>query len=93
MKKQEQIELNFSGISMHPENSQENEDILMQQLSRSDSNCRKIYIALKSGAMLTGAAMNQMGMLEYRRRIKDLMDAGLKIKHKTLKGGFRAWYL
>lgn len=88
-----QTEFDFTGISIHPENNKESEEILLEQSERLSNNCRKIYRALKSGAMLTGASMMQMGMSEYRRRIKDLKDKGIVIKEKKMPNGCKAWYL
>lgn len=89
----QQAELDFTGISLHPENNRESEEILLSQSLRLNKNCLKIYKALKSGAMLTGSAMIQMGMIEYRRRIKDLKEKGIIIKDKKMPNGCKAWYL
>ena len=55
-----QTEFDFTGISIHPENNKGSEEILLEQSERLSNNCRKIYRALKSGAMLTGASMMQL---------------------------------
>lgn len=88
-----QTELDFVGISLTPQNNKESEEILLDHYKRLDNNCKKIYRALLSGSVLTGRAMQEMGMSEYRRRIKTLRDSGIILKEKKLKNGCKAWYL
>jgi hypothetical protein len=57
-------------------------------------NCKLIYDALKRGERLTGREIvTRFGMLEYRRRLKDLRDAGIEIQEKTLEGGAKQWWI
>ena len=37
-----QGEFDFTGISLHPENNKESEEILLEQSERLSNNCRKI---------------------------------------------------
>ena len=88
-----QQEIDFTGISLHPENNKHSEEILLEQESRLSENCKKIYKALKRGARLTGIDIINMGMTEYRRRIKDLREAGVVIQETKLSNGCKQWYL
>jgi len=88
-----QTEIDFTGISLHPENNRESEEILLEQEPRLNDNCKKIYHALKAGRKLTGIDIINMGMTEYRRRIKDLKEKGIVIKEIKMPKGCKAWYL
>ena len=76
------------------ENNAFSESILFDQYERLSKNCRVLYDALKRGERLSGVVIvTRYGMTEYRRRIKDLRDAGLLIKEFKLENGSKEWYL
>jgi hypothetical protein len=81
-----QIEIDWDNVTR--------EQILFDQYERLNHNCKIIYDALKRGERLTGRdIVSRFGMLEYRRRLKDLKEAGVVIQETTLKGGAKQWYL
>jgi hypothetical protein len=90
----QQLSIDWDNITHQKENNSFSEQILFDQYERLNHNCKIIYDALKRGEKLTGRdIVSRFGMLEYRRRIADLRDAGLEIQETTLKGGAKQWYL
>lgn len=90
----EQLQINWNEVALHRENNRFSEQILCDQATRLSNNCRKLYEALLRGERLTGAIIiAKYGMIEFRRRIKDLKEAGLDIKENLLPGGCKEWYL
>lgn len=89
-----QAEIDWNQVTHTRENNSHSEAILFDQYERLNHNCKLIYDALKRGERLTGRdIVTRFGMLEYRRRLKDLKEAGVEIKETTLKGGSKQWYL
>lgn len=89
-----QTTLDFTNIVHTKENNPHSEGILFDQYERLSKNCKTLYDALKRGEKLTGwIIMTRYGMAEYRRRIKDLRDAGLVIQEKKLSNGCKEWFL
>lgn len=89
-----QPEFDFTVIVHTKENNSHSEQILFDEYERLNNNCKIIYEALKRGEKLTGRVIQRrFDMSEYRRRIKDLKDAGIPIKEKILKGGCKEWFL
>ena len=88
-----QSEIDFTGISLSPQNNRESEQILLENEERLSNNCRKIYDALKQGRRLNADDMLAMGMKEYRKRISDLKAAGIAIKENKIGGGCKEWFL
>jgi len=37
--------------------------------------------------------VSKYGMLEYRRRFKDIISAGIDVKSDKLENGCKVWYL
>ena len=90
----QQTEINFNEATLHKENNRESQQILCDQLPRLSNNCKTIYEALKRGERLSGAdIILKYGMTEYRRRIKDLKDAGVQIKEEKLSNGCKVWFI
>ena len=89
-----QIKINFDEIVHSKENNRYSQGVLENEYTRLNKNCKILYDALKRGEKLTGMLVVQRyNMLEYRRRFKDLKDAGIDIKENTLKGGIKVWYI
>ena len=89
-----QTEIDWNQVTHTRENNNHSESILFDQYERLNHNCRIIYDALKRGERLTGRdIVTRFGMLEYRRRIGDLREAGVEIKETTLKGGSKQWWI
>jgi hypothetical protein len=90
----QQLSIDWDNVTHQRENNSHSEQILFDQYERLNHNCKIIYDALKRGERLTGRdIVSRFGMLEYRRRLKDLKEAGLEIQETTLKGGAKQWYL
>ena len=90
----QQIEIDWSQVTHTKENNSHSEQILFDQYERLNHNCKLIYDALKRGERLTGREIvSRFGMLEYRRRLKDLKDAGIEIQEKILEGGAKQWWI
>lgn len=89
-----QTEINWNEIVHGKENNSHSQQILEDQYERLNNNCRKLYDALKSGGKWTGKRIiKTLDMLEYRRRIKDLKDAGIKINEEIIEGGSKQWWI
>lgn len=89
-----QPEIDFAQVVHTKENNAFSEAILFDQYERLSNNCKVIYNALKRGERLSGVVIvTRYGMTEYRRRIKDLRDAGVPIKEHKLENGCKEWYL
>ena len=89
-----QPEIDFAQVVHTKENNAFSEAILFDQYERLSNNCKVIYNALKRGERLSGVVIvTRYGMTEYRRRIKDLRDAGVPIKEHKLENGCKDWYL
>jgi len=90
----QQLSIDWDNVVHQKENNAHSEQILFDQYERLNHNCKIIYDALKRGERLTGRdIVSRFGMLEYRRRLKDLKEAGVVIQETTLKGGTKQWYL
>lgn len=89
-----QTEIDFTKVVHTRENNRQSEVTLNEEYARLNNNCKIIYDALKRGERLTGRIIQRrFDMSEYRRRIKDLKDAGIPIQEKKLKGGSKEWFL
>lgn len=76
------------------ENNRHSQQILEDNLPRLNRNCKVILEALQRGERLTGAiVISKYGMLEYRRRFKDLRDFGIDVKSNVLPGGLKEWFI
>jgi hypothetical protein len=76
-----QTEIDFTNCVHGRENNRESQQILEDQYERLNNNCRRLYDALKSGGAWSGhRIIHELNMIEYRRRIKDLREAGIFIK-------------
>lgn len=88
-----QLEIFQQPILHRKENSASNERILKDNAARLSANCEKILTELKRGVKLTGMdCIYKLGMSEYRRRFKDLIDAGYPIKSEMI-GGQKVWWM
>ncbi len=88
-----QTSIDFTAITHTKENNKFSEAILDEQYERLNHNCKVIYDALKRGERLSGAVVvTKYGMLEYRRRFKSLIDAGIPVKSEMV-GNCKVWYL
>lgn len=88
------MKIDWNKISHVRENNSHSEEILFDQYERLNHNCRVIYDALKRGERLTGRdIVTRFNMLEYRKRISDLRDAGIEIQEKKLEGGAKQWWI
>lgn len=91
---QQQAELDFTNLVHTKENNKSSEEILFDNYERLSNNCKILYSALLRGEKLTGQSIVfKYGMLEYRRRIKDLKAAGVEIKEAILFGGCKQWWI
>ena len=88
-----QLTIDWDNITHTKENNSHSEAILFEQYDKLNHNCKIIYEVLNRGYRLTGRDIIKMGMMEYRKRISDLRDAGIPIKETTLKGGVKQWFL
>lgn len=89
-----QLTIDWNQVTHTSENNSHSEQILFDQYDRLNHNCKLIYDALKRGERLTGRdIVSRFGMLEYRRRLKDLKEAGIEIHEKTLEGGAKQWWI
>lgn len=87
-----QLEISFSVLT--PQNNRESEEILLMCAKRLSKNCQTILEALKRGERLTGnIIVEKYKIMEYRRRFKDLKDAGYKIDYEIGSNGCKTWYL
>ena len=76
------------------ENNAHSEQILFDQYERLNRNCKKLYEALKSGGWWSGKRIiAELDMLEYRRRILDLKEAGIVINERSIGKGCKEWSL
>jgi hypothetical protein len=89
-----QTEIDFTAVVHTKENNSKSEATLHEQYERLNNNCKILYDALKRGEKLTGRIIQRrFDMSEYRRRIKDLKDAGIPIQENKLKGGCKEWFI
>lgn len=76
------------------QNSKSNEEILLISAPRLSHNCQVLYEAFLRGEKLTGKdIVIKYGMTEYRARIRDLREAGLKLQETILDNGCKEWFL
>ena len=88
-----QIDFDFTTIVHAKENNSHSEKILDSQYERLSNNCKTLYEAFERGEYLSGTDIVKFyGMMEYRRRIKDLKDAGYPIGETILKNGSKIWF-
>jgi hypothetical protein len=86
--------IDFSSVVHHKENNRHSEMILEENYERLNKNCKVLYDALMRGERLTGAdVVTRYDMMEYRRRFKDLKDAGVPIQTEKLPGGSKVWFI
>lgn len=77
-----------------PQNNRESEEILLMCEKRLSNNCRIILEALMRGERLNGDNIwERYRIREYRRRIKDLIDAGYDVKYEIGKSGCKTWWI
>ena len=74
------------------ENSRANEAILKANEPRLSNNCQKLLDAMLNGSRLSGIDCINLGMTEYRRRFKDLIDAGYPVQSEMV-GGSKRWFI
>lgn len=92
MKLEKQIEMDFNVLT--PQNNRESESILLLCEKRLSKNCKTLYEALLRGEKLTGIdIIVKYKITEYRRRIKDLKDAGIEIKDCIGSNGCKTWWI
>ena len=90
----QQLEIDWNNIVHGQENNRHSQLILEEQYERLSNNCKKLYNALKSGGKWTGKRIVlELNMLEYRRRLKDLIDAGIPIQSRVLQDGAKEWWI
>ena len=88
-----QIDFDFSTMVHTKENNSHSEKILDSQYERLSNNCKTLYNAFERGESLSGSdIVRSYKMMEYRRRIKDLKDAGYPIGETILKNGSKIWF-
>lgn len=86
--------IDLNNIVHTRENNIYSETILNNNYKRLNNNCRILLDALERGERLTGLSIvKKYGMLEYRRRIKDLKESGIYIKERNLWLGCKEWFL
>ena len=86
--------IDFKNIVHGNENNRHSQQILEDQYTRLNKNCKKLYEALKSGGWWSGKRIiAELDMLEYRRRILDLKEAGIEIKERLVAKGCKEWSL
>lgn len=89
-----QATIDWDNIVHLKENKRSNEVILNGCRVRLANNCRLIYNDLMRGDVLSGRLIvARTGMLEYRKRINELKDAGLPIQERTTASGAKEWWL
>ena len=87
-----QQEINFNVLV--PQNNSESESILLISEKRLTKNCRVLLEALQRGERLDGDIIwERYRIREYRRRFKDLRDAGFKIEYEIGKSGCKTWWM
>ena len=87
-----QQEINFNVLVN--QNNKQSEEILLMCEKRLSNNCRIILEALQRGERLNGDNIwERYRIREYRRRFKDLKDAGYNIKDEVLKNGCKTWWM
>ena len=89
----QQLSIDWNQVTHTRENNKHSETILFDQYERLNHNCKIVYEVLKRGYKLTGRDIVNMGMLEYRKRISDLRDAGIKIQETVLSNGAKEWWI
>lgn len=90
----QQLEIDWNNVVHGRENNRHSESILVDQYERLNNNCRRLYDALRAGGRWTGRRIvAELDMMEYRRRIADLRDAGVVIKERTLPNGSKEWWI
>lgn len=77
------------------ENNEESELNYIANLDAINNNCRTILEQLLTGRKLTGIDCAKLGILEYRRRFKDLVDVyGIPIESEYPEGKrYKRWFL
>lgn len=89
-----QLEIDWDNIVHDKENNRHSQGILEEQYERLNKNCKVLYNALQSGGKWTGKRIiNELDMTEYRRRIADLREAGVKIEENVLEKGIKEWWI
>ena len=78
-----------------PENNEESEMNYIANLDAINNNCRTILEQLLTGRKLTGIDCIKLGILEYRRRFKDLVDVyKIPIESEYPQGKrYKRWFL
>lgn len=90
----QQLEIDWNNVVHGNENNRHSESILIEQYERLNNNCKRLYDALRSGGRWTGKRIvTELDMMEYRRRIADLRDAGVKIEENILSNGSKEWWI
>jgi hypothetical protein len=91
----QQLSIDWSGISLHPENNKESEEILEANKDHLNTQCKMVKSILESGYRLTvRSAMINYGIGDLRRRVKDLRDYhGMDIKSRLIEGRFKEYFL
>ena len=83
-----QLDLDFSRIENNPESNKilrENEKLFSKQ-------CETVYELLKRGKYSVRDLV-LLGIGDPRRRIKDLRDAGVRVKDELIEGRFKKYFL
>ena len=76
------------------QNNRESEAILVSNEKHFVGQCKTLYDALKRGEKLTtGEALNNYRIGDLRARIRDLRNAGVKVKDKLLVGRYKEYFL
>lgn len=94
MKEEQTIQPEFNFNVLVNQNNRESESILLMCEKRLSNNCRIILEAFARGERLTGDNIaDRYHIREYRRRIKDLRDAGYRIVDEIGKNGCKTWWI
>lgn len=75
------------------ENNPVSQEILEDNKSRLNEACKVVHNLLLQGHRLNADNFKAItGYNEYRRRFKDLIDAGYPVKAVSYKSGMKEWY-
>jgi hypothetical protein len=85
-----QLDIDFS----RRENNKDSQAILDANKERFKGQCKTLYTALLRGERLTTAtALLRYGIGDLRRRIADLIEAGVPVEKKLIDGRFKEYFI
>lgn len=80
--------LTLFDIPEHKHNNAESEKHFNEHKSHFNEQCQKVYNHLMNvGSLDVRKAMNELNVMDLRRRIKDLKDCGVLISETKIEGG------